>query len=119
MKTATYPAIGQKVEYVRQGADGEIETGKARILALTLDPDKRLVAHLDKEAMEGSEKFNVDVGCLNPSNGFIERFTAATKMVLELSGEGNGKVQEIVAEYNEKVNQAYTGVLGKPLIFEN
>lgn len=119
MKTETYPKIGQRVDYVRQTSDGGVQTGTARILALTIDPNKRLMAHLDTEKAEGSEKFNVHVTCLNPSAEFIDQFTKVMNDVTALSTEGNGKVSEVVAEYNQRVDVLQAEVLGEAISFED
>lgn len=123
MKTATYPQIGAQVQYVRQNAAGETVRGTAMVLAVCLDHGRRLMAHVvgDVVQPDGSvaeQKFNVDISCLNPSDDFVKRFSETTMAVRELSAEGNRLAQEIVAQYNEKVEELYSGLLGVPVEIE-
>lgn len=119
MITATYPRIGQTVNYVRQANGGGIETGSGRVLAICLGEDKRLMLHLDNEAPEGSQKFNVDLNCVNPTPDFIDRFTVACDTVAKISKRGNDIVAETVKEFNLQVEAEYVGILGEKLCFDH
>jgi tripartite-type tricarboxylate transporter receptor subunit TctC len=128
MKMSSYPTIGQKVRYVRQDpTTGKSVTGEGQIRSIAVDPDKKLVAFLEGdverpnekgELVTTKEKFLVYVSCLNPSEEFIDKFTAGMNKVLEIAQEGNGKSQEIVAEYNQKVDQVKNEFLGQSVVFE-
>lgn len=120
MKLASYPAIGQRVAYVRQNpSTGEILTGFGLVLAIHLDAVKRVMAHLSEKNAEGhEEKFNVDLTCLEPTEEFIIRFTEVTNKVKEISSEGNKQVISVVSDFNKKVEDVYSGILGEPIEIE-
>lgn len=116
MKTATYPEIGQSVTYVRQnldrGAENQMLEGEGVVKAIHLDAAKRLCAHVQAEGQPG---VNVDIRLLNPSDEVKAKFLTVVNKVRDLENEGNGKVQEIVAEYNAKVDAEFNSVLGEPV----
>ncbi len=114
MLQTLYPTIGSTVSFIRQNNLGEPEKGKGIVLGITLDVNKRLMAHIDV----GTEKVNVDISSLNPSEEYIAQFSAALKKIKEISDEGNGKVKEIVLEYNKQVDEVYLQLLGEPVVFE-
>lgn len=123
MLTTSYPSIGQKVSYVRQGADGQPVDGQGHIHSIVLDPMKRLMAHVESEtetdAQSGQKlKMNIHLPCLNPSDEFKAAFKAMLEGVKATGDEGNGKVVEIVAEYNQRVDGLQKAVLGDFVIFE-
>lgn len=121
MKTASYPAIGQRVTFVRQGQNGEVVEGSGLIEGIILDPSKRLMVHLETTEKNGdgaSIRRNVHVTCLNPSDDFKAQFKAAQELVQSLGDEGNGKVKEIVAGYNQRVDEAQEPVLGGVVLFD-
>lgn len=119
----TYPELGTKVSYVRQNPQGEILTGNATVMAICMDGEKRLTAHLkDTSPQEGEEpkpRFNVPLTCLNPSPDFIEKFAHEMKKVEALVKEATDKNQEIVKKYNAEIAELYTGILGEPLVFDS
>lgn len=126
MRQELYPCLGTVVNYVRQNNAGEIEQGSGRILAVCLDASKRTMVHLDTETsitdLQGNvipnPKFNVDILCLNPTPEFVKKFTEATQAVQAISGKGNKLVQEVVEDYNGRVELLYDGILGAPIEFE-
>lgn len=113
-----YPKIGSVVGYVRTDQKGETEVGFGRVLAICMDEGKRLMVHLDPEAVEGGQKFNVDMSCLNPSPEFVEKFTLAIDAVKEISEEGNAKVQALVTIYNDRVDFVRNEIFGSPVDFD-
>lgn len=122
MKTATYPQLGTRVNFVRQGVgDGMVE-GSGIIHAIVLDPNKRLMVQMETdEVNEQGQKVrrNVHVTCLNPSDDFKAAFKSSLETVEALGNEGNGKVKETVAEYNKLVETAQEPVLGAVVSFED
>lgn len=124
MKTSTYPTIGQKLSFIRQNLNNKenpIHQGVGIVCALSMDTHKRLVATMLTMKDNGSgesEKVNVDLQCLNPSEEFVANFAATTQAVQNLQSEGNGKAAEVVAEYNQLIQSAYSGVLGEPVEVE-
>ncbi len=121
MLQSLYPSIGSTVKYVRQNQLGAAETGSGIVLGITLDANNRPMAHIEipiKLPTGQNEKINVDIACLNPMDGFVEQFAVAMKEIQKLSEEGNGKVQEIVSEYNKRVEDLFTIVLGVPVVLD-
>lgn len=121
MKTATYPEIGVRFNFVRQGVGSGMVEGSGIVQGIILDPSKRLMVHLETdEVNEQGQKIrrNVHVTCLDPSDDFKAKFKAALEAVEAIGEEGNGKVKEIVAEYNQRVDEANAPVLGDPVVFE-
>lgn len=119
MKTATYPALGSKVSYVRYNEKQELDQGEAFVIAISLNHDKRIMTLLTKEpGNHQAPKFNVDINLLNPSAEAVEKFVTNTNTIKALSEEGNGKVKELVAEYNQKVDAQYAEILSVPVSFE-
>lgn len=121
MKTASYPQIGSKVSFVRQGADGQPVEGTGLIIAVVLDPAKRLMVHLETEELNehgGKVRHNVHLNCLEPSDEFKASFKASLDAIAAIGEEGNGKSREIVAEYNQRVDAAYSEVLGAAVVFD-
>lgn len=121
MKTATYPQLGSRVNFVRQGIGSEVIEGSGIIHGVVLDPSKRLMVHLETdEVNEQGQKVrrNVHVTCLEPSEDFKAAFKASLETVEALGNEGNGKVKETVAEYNKLVDEAQEAVLGGVLVFD-
>lgn len=117
----TYPELGTKVSYVRQNHQGEILTGQATVMAICVDGEKRLTAHLKDTSPQEEPKpgFNVPLTCLNPTKEFIEKFTEEMGKVEALVKEASDMNQEIVKKYNAEIAVLYTGILGEPLVFEN
>ena len=109
-----YPAIGTKVSFIRVNALQAPEQGHGVILGITLDPNKRLMAHIDT----GQEKVNVHFESLNPTGIYIEKFASGIKQIKEISDEGNKLVKEIVEKYNKKVDDIYADLFGEPVVFE-
>lgn len=116
-----YPVIGTKVKFCRQNVQThEVETGSGTVLAICMDQNKRLVAHIQPDFPEGTEqpsKFNVDLNCLNPTDEFIQKFTDVTAEIKRLTDEGNEKVKQIVADYEGIISGKYTEILGSPVEF--
>lgn len=121
MQTASYPKIGSKVSFIRQGENGQAVEGTGTIQAVVLDPSKRLMVHLESDAVgaEGQKlRHNVHVNCLEPSDDFKAEFESSLKAIAAIGEEGNGKAKEIVAEYNQRVDAAYNAVLGEAVLFD-
>lgn len=122
MDTASYPRIGSKVSYVRQNERSQMVEGTGIVQAIVLDPSKRLMVHLetdelDPETQQKTRK-NVHVACLFPSDEFKAQFKATTEAVIALGDEGNTKSRDIVAEYNQRVDAAFSLVLGEAVAFD-
>lgn len=119
MFTEVYPKIGSKVDFVRQNLQSQdVERGSGMILAVCLDATKRLVVHVAPDHPEGTDQpqnFNVDISCLNPTDEFIKKFSDKLEEIKSVSSEGNGKVEAIVSEYNNRVTEIYTELLGQPV----
>lgn len=112
-----YPEIGKKAQYTRQKRNGdnvEIVEGIGTILAICLDPGKRLMAHM----RDGADVFNVDLNCLNADEDFKAKFRAVTAEVEALRVEGNAAAQAVIDDYNARVEKAYDAILGVPLALE-
>ncbi len=119
MKTTSYPALGQSVSFIRQNLNDKenpISQGVGTIVALSLDVHKRqVVTILTTKATGEPDKVNVDINALNPSEEFVAKFKSTLEAVAAFQSEGNGKAQEIVAEYNQRIQEAYSAVLGAPI----
>lgn len=121
MQLASYPKIGTRAKYIRVNPQTkEFEEGSSLILAICLDPQKRIMAHMQGIPLPDGNtgNFNVDLNCLEPSDDFKAKFKAVKDRVEATSQEGNGKIAALVAEYNQAVENAYTSVLGEPVEFD-
>ncbi len=120
MKTASYPALGSKVSFVRLAfPEKQIVTGEGIVIAILLDALKRPVVQLEQTSGDGQRSaFNVDLNCLNPSVEQVEGFKAAMERVQSLEAEGNAESARVVAEYNQRITVAYSGFLGEPVTFD-
>lgn len=120
MKTATYPALGSRVSFVCQGTNNELIEGSGRVLGIVLDPHKRpMVALETDEVVEGTKvRRNVHVTNLDPSDETKATFKATLEAVAALGSEGNGKAAQIVAEYNQRIDELHAPVLGTPVEFD-
>lgn len=120
MLTASYPRIGSKVNYVRQGENGQMVEGNGTVLAVVLDPAKRLMVHLETDELVDGQKSrrNVHANCLFPSDDFKASFKGSLDAIRSMGDEGNGKAQEIVTEYNKRVDAAYDVILGVAVKFD-
>lgn len=78
-----------------------------------MDGNRRVMAHLKDPNIETA--FNVDLSCLNPSEQFVDQFTALTATVKSVGDEGNAKAQEVIKDYNKRIDELYSSVLGKPV----
>lgn len=121
MKTDTYPALGSRVSFVRQGVGTGIIEGEGIVMGIVLDISKRVMVSVETdEVHESGQKTrrNVHVSSLFPSDEYKAAFKASLDAVEALSQEGNGKAGEIVAEYNRRVDEAQQPVLGVPVEFD-
>lgn len=120
MKTAEYPQIGQVLPFIRH-LNGVNQKGTGIILAIALDPNKRPIVHMEVNAegdgLKLGEKINVDLKALEPTPEYEAAFIAAHKAIADIAEEGNGKVRELVTGYNQRVEEALSGVLGDPITF--
>lgn len=115
-----YPRLGSKVSFVRGNPHtNEIEHGTGLVMAICLDTALRPMAHIEALKSDGEkDRFNVDLLCVNPSDEQVEKYTATVNAVKALQSEGNDKVASMVAEYNGRVSDAYTGVVGDPVVLD-
>ena len=124
MRKQEYPAIGSKVSFIRQDHNLNVVAGTGMILAICMDAEKRLCAHIQPDNMipdadaERPAKINVDLACLNPSPEFVELFNKRSEEVKALTAEGNGKARDIVAEYNQRIDAIKNDLLGSAIELE-
>lgn len=122
MKTATYPALGSKVGYIRQtGPENVIETGQAIVEAICLDHTKRVMAHLSKPNAETNaphDRFNVDLQLLDPSEETVAKFTEMAHNIQEAALEHNLRAKSIIDEGNVKIDAHRDQLLGTPVEFD-
>lgn len=115
--SAPYPPLGTKVTYVRQDPQGQVLQGEAVVLAICLDQEKRVMAHIKHNAEGEGFAFNVDLNCLNPSEEFVEKFKDVTNRVRLLQGAANEEIQAKVADGNRRIADEYSTILGHPVNF--
>lgn len=123
LRTTAYPEIGQSVTFLKENINERaVEEGSGVILSICLDANKRLMAHVlvdNTEKPDGnSEKINVDVQLLNPTPEKKQAFQSAVEDVKSIVDEGNGKIQELVEEYNRRTQERYDEVLGRAVKIE-
>lgn len=122
MKTATYPALGSKVHYIKQNPQtGAVETGYAIVEAICLDHTKRPMAHLSKPSVGTDaphDRFNVDLGSLDRDAEYAAKFAQIAEQVQDLGKEGNAKAAEVITEYNLKVDAVRDELLGQKVEFD-
>lgn len=121
MRTNTYPSLGQRVNFIRQGVGTEAVEGSGIIQGIFLDPSRRVMVNLETdEVNEVGKKVrrSVHVTCLSSSEEFKAAFKASLETVEKLAEEGNSKSREIVAEYNQRVDEAQRGILGAEVVFD-
>jgi hypothetical protein len=114
--------LGQKVSFIRQLPDGTIGSGTATFMAVHLDQNKRVMAHLkaDEKLETGQDNFfNTDLMCIDCSDEFKEEYARMTAQVRVLTDEGGkvivAKSEEISKEYNSQIEDCYTALLGEPV----
>ena len=120
MILAEYPKIGSTVNFVCHGEDDEPVLGSGIVLAIVLDPSKRIMATLETdEDVEHSRKRrrNVYLSCLEPTESFIRDFKQVAQSVRELSDNGNKQSAEIVERFNKMIDEAQSVVLGASVVF--
>jgi hypothetical protein len=115
MLQTLYPTIGTVVNFVRTNTLEAPEVGKGTVFGFGLDPNKRIMAHI--ELLGTTERVNVDLNCLEPTEEFIAAYAQTIKEIKSLSNEGNEKVKVLVEDYNKRVDNLYSKVLGEPIIF--
>jgi len=99
--------LGDKVSFIRADEKGNIIEGCGVVVARYMRDGRELV---QVKGVESSH--NVFLACVNPSDEFKAAFTAGMIQVQQLTDEGNAKVRELVADYNERVEVVYDGLLG-------
>ena len=110
--------LGQKVSFIRQLPDGTIGSGTATFMAMHLDQNKRVMAHLkaDEKLENGQDNFfNTDLLCVDASDEFKAEYERMTQEVKALQTQGNNEITEITAAYNLRVDACYTALLGEPV----
>ena len=115
-----YPQMGSTIKYIRQNVNSEIETGSGVVVGLALDPNKRLIVHIEKPLITPgapADRINVDLLGLNPTRDYIELYTNKMKEIKTLSNEGNDKMKRIMDQYNGLVEDLYSTILGQPIEF--
>ena len=113
--------IGSTVSYLKADAKtAEIEKGNGTLIAIFLNPDKRMMAQVDTGELDPSGShvvINVDYGTLNCNDKYERAYKKLIPAVKAVSEEGNALVAVTVDEYNDKVQALYTATLGAPLVF--
>ena len=111
--------IGTKVNFIRRTKEDAVVNGRGIIKAIFLDPNNHKSAQVIYKNEEGKEETqNILWQAINPTLEFEKAFTELVAQVSEIAKEGNAKVQEVVAEYNKKVEDAETALLGQPIKLE-
>ena len=121
MNTAEYPALGAKVKYIRTTDEGKILDGVGHVQAIFLDPNKRIMAQVkDIPIAKDVERqvYNIDFYGINPNDQVKKEYGKLIKDIQATTLEGNKLAKEVVDQYNEKVEQQYSSLLGAPVEFE-
>ena len=105
-----YPKLGEAVTFARATEKGEVFTGSGTVQAIFIgNPDRRAMV----QVKEGGNAWNVDAAMINYTPEKLEEYRAAVAEVQSLTDEGNGKVREIIEDYNQRVAAVYVRVLGE------
>lgn len=128
MKTATYPQIGTRAKFVRLNPTTMLpERGEGLIVGFGLNEKQQVMTFIvaslasPDPAMNGAiveQRVNIDLACLDPSDEYVAKFGEITAQIKATGDEGNGKVTNIVQEYNQRVDALYQSILGAPIEFE-
>ena len=112
MTNENYPLLGSKVKFIRVNQEtSALSDGVGIVKAIMLDPNNRVQVQVH----DGVNAWNIDIVCVNPSNGVKALYADLIKNVQAISEEGNELVRSTVEVYNENVKLAYDAVLGEPV----
>lgn len=105
-------ALGNKAKYIRQLNDGTFEEGEGIVLAHSISPKGHAIALIDAG---GGRKFNVGLACLNPSDDLKAQYKDAMARIKALEDDAQERNRQMVTEYNERIDNIYTEILGQPV----
>lgn len=109
-----YPEIGTTVKFIRVDTEKkEVTGGEGTVRAIFIDPKGRLMVQVMDEDKQAR---NIDLACVNPSLELRTKYEALNIEIEEITEEGNNLVKETVEVYNKKVDDAYSRLLGNPLL---
>ena len=112
MTNENYPLLGSKVKFIRVNQEtSALSDGVGIVKAIMLDPNNRVQVQVH----DGVNAWNIDIVCVNPSDGVKALYADLIKNVQAISEEGNELVRSTVEVYNENVKLAYDAVLGEPV----
>lgn len=111
MQISSYVKINSEIKYLRHDTELKVyeETGIVR--AIFLDPDNRLMA----QVKNGDNAYNVHYCTLNYDKDMVKQYKDLLQVIRSVSDEGDLKVSETVKEYNNKVQEHTSFLLGEPL----
>lgn len=107
--------LGTKVDYIRQDTEKqELVKSEGIIKGIFLSPENRVLVNIK----DGDSSYNVDYNAVNYTEEFENVYNDVLIKVKKVSKEGNDKVQELVSEYNDLVDEMYNTILGEPVEVE-
>ena len=111
--------VGKQIAYIReiQGKE-QTKEGGGRVKSLHLNADGRFMCHIQDDELDKEGKiqiFTIAVGCVDPSEEFKDKFRALVDEIDVLAAEATAKNQELMDDYNGRINKLKDELLGKPL----
>lgn len=108
--------IGQTVTYYRckpatETTEKTFIDGRGVAIAVFLNPDLRPMV----QVKDGADVFNIDAAMINSTELARDKYRAMTDMVDKLQTEFNEKQADLVADYNNLIEAAYTSGIGEPV----
>lgn len=112
MTTQEYFKIGSEVKYLRHDTELKVFQERGIVRAIFIDPNDRLMA----QVKNGDNAYNVHYSTLNYEQSMVKPYKDLLQDIRGTSDEGDLLVQEIVDQYNLKVQIFTTALLGEPLV---
>lgn len=113
MNTQEYFKIGSEVKYLRHDTDLEVFEEVGIVRAIFIGVDDRLMAQMKS----GDDAHNVHYITLGYEQSLIKEYKDLLQDIRSTSDDGDLLVEDIVDEYNGRVQDMTTALMGEPLEF--